>query len=539
MEYFIKASVVMTLFYICYKLFLQKETFFQSNRWFLLIGLIVAIAFPFVVIPEYVFIEPINISQDSVFVGIPIATDLPIIEEAPSFDYKFLIPILYGIVVAFFFIRFLLQFGSLILLLINNPKNKEGIYTYIIVKNDISPFSFFKWIVYNPEQFNSEELQLVLDHERVHVRQYHSVDIIITQLVSVVFWWNPLIWLYKKDVHQNLEYIADHLAQTVDDDEKTYQKLLLKTSVTNYDTTITNNFYNSLIKKRIVMLHKSKSKAIKQWKIAIVLPLLAILLMSTNREKVFIKKENTLVSNVEKGEILEFIITKNTTDAELNLIIQKFKEIDHRIEFKNKSRNDKDELINIYTKYDDSGLSNGNGKTPIESFIIYKELFEEEGVFIGRSNGAISFFDNSKRTDNNKSSLDNRFKKFNKLKKRAHKAILKNGIQGEKDIKKGQASVSITNENIEIVFTKNMTEESFKKHKKFLKEKDVSFNVKQLERNHKDEITSINIDFTTKNGIINHSVSNNSGIPINDFKFYIKDNGEFGIVDVKNKQNLI
>ena len=536
MEYFIKASAVMALFYTCYKLFLQKETFFQSNRWFLLVGLIIAVAFPFVIIPEYVIIEPISISQGNTFVGIPITTDLTVITEEKSFDYTTLIPILYGIGAAFFFIRFLLQFGSLILLLIKNPKNKDGIYTYIIVKNDISPFSFFKWIVYNPEQFNTKELQLILNHERVHVRQYHSIDIIITQLVSVIFWWNPLIWLYKKDIHQNLEYIADHLAQTVNDDEKIYQKLLLKTSVANYDTALTNNFYNSLIKKRIVMLHKSKSKAIKQWKIAIVLPLLTIFLMSVNREKVFIEKENTLVSNVEKGETLEFVVTKNTTDTELNLIIQKFKEIDHRIEFRNKSRNDKNELIDIYTKYDDSGLSNGNNKTPIESFIIYRELFGEEGVFIGRSNGAISFFDNSKGTDNHKLSFDNQFNKFNKLKKRAHKAILKNGIQSEKDLKKEQTSISITNGNIEAIFTKSMTDEGFKKHKKSLKEKNVSFKIKQLERNDKGEISTINIDFITKNGTANHSANNNSGIPINDFKFYMKDNGEFGVADIKNKQ---
>ena len=179
------------------------------------------------------------------------------------------------------------------MLLIQNPKNKDGIYTYVIVENKISPFSFFKWIVYNPENYNKDELQLILIHEKVHANQMHSIDILFTQLACVIFWFNPLIWLYRKEVRQNLEYIADNKTQMQSNCQKEYQRLLVKTSVVNHNITLSNNFYNSLIKERIVMLHKSKSKKANLLKYVLVIPLLALFLMSFNTEDIYIEKEVT------------------------------------------------------------------------------------------------------------------------------------------------------------------------------------------------------------------------------------------------------
>ena len=144
------------------------------------------------------------------------------------------------------------------------------------------PFSFFKYIVFNKTQFNDTELTHIINHEKVHAKQYHSLDIILVQLASALFWFNPFIWLYKKEIQQNLEFIADKEAQNISKCEKSYQTLLLKSSVPNYQLVLANNFYNSLIKKRIVMLHKSKSNNLKMWKYALVLPVLAVFLMSAN-----------------------------------------------------------------------------------------------------------------------------------------------------------------------------------------------------------------------------------------------------------------
>lgn len=298
MDYLIKASVVIALFYLCFYFFLKKETFFQHNRRFLLIGLVIALVFPLIVIPIYIPIEPIVIPETIYAINENTTNTIADIQSESVFEWASLISVLYAVGLFVLCIQFLFQFSSLILLLIRNPKNKDGIYTYVIVENKISPFSFFKWIVYNPENYDTDELQLILIHEKVHANQMHSIDILFTQLACVIFWFNPMMWLYRKEVRQNLEYIADFKTQTISKNEKEYQHLLLKTSVVNHNISISNNFYNSLIKERIVMLKKSRSNKKKQLRYLLIIPLLAGLLMSMNTKEIYVESENSaFISN--------------------------------------------------------------------------------------------------------------------------------------------------------------------------------------------------------------------------------------------------
>ena len=315
MEYLLKASAVIIIMYLCYFIFLKKETFFQHNRWFLILGLLLALVFPLIIIPVYIPIESTAIqeptfilTESSNFVAEPTET---------AFDWLQLIPIIYGVGLTVFIIQFIFQFGSLVSLLIKNPKQKEQQFTYVIVNSEISPFSFFKWIVYNPESYKEEELQLILTHEKVHVNQLHSIDILLTQAACAVFWFNPLIWLYRKEVRQNLEYIADSKTQSLSNAKKEYQHLLLKTIVANHNIILSNNFYNSSIKKRILMLNKSRSKQKNQLKYLLMLPLLAGLLISMNTEEVYIEAETTRTKNTITSESFKVKFTKNMTDESL------------------------------------------------------------------------------------------------------------------------------------------------------------------------------------------------------------------------------
>ena len=207
---------------------------------------------------------------------------------------------------------------------------KNGTYHYIETNRDVAPFSFFKWIVYNPTQFNNTELQHIIAHERVHARQKHSIDIILNQLACVVFWFNPFVWLYKRELQQNLEFIADQEAQDVSPCEKSYQLVLLKSSVPNHQFILTNNFYNSQIKKRIVMLHKSKSNKLNALKYILIVPVLALFLMSFNTKEIFVEKEmpiseNTLIEDASPGE-------------DLNLIYDTLAENKEKVSFEKKSK---------------------------------------------------------------------------------------------------------------------------------------------------------------------------------------------------------
>ena len=255
MEYFIKSSALIIVFYLCYKVLLQRDTFFNTNRWFLLFGLIISTCLPFIVIPVY-----ITKQITTQFVSL---NNTAVLESAPiieTINWTSILTTIYALGIIFLSIRFMVQLISLMLTISKGSIKKQDGYIFVETENTIAPFSFFNYIVFNPSNFKEDELDHIIIHEKVHANQHHSIDIILSHIASILFWFNPFIWLYKKDLQQNLEFIADKEALTKSQCKKSYQYVLLKSSVPQYQMALTNNFYNSLIKKRIVMLHKNRSK---------------------------------------------------------------------------------------------------------------------------------------------------------------------------------------------------------------------------------------------------------------------------------------
>ncbi|WP_282135543.1 M56 family metallopeptidase [Seonamhaeicola maritimus] len=412
MEYLLKASAVLAIFYLCYKLFLQRDTFFESNRGFLLMGLISAFLIPLVVIPVYVERAPILI--DNFIIENAISVTQPLEETISLLDI-----LLYSYIagVVFFLCRFLIQLISLVTILIKHESIKKGRFTYVRTHKNATPFSFFNWIVYNPELFNKTELEQVLTHEKVHARQHHSIDILLTQLACIVLWFNPFMWLYNKDLKQNLEFIADQNAQQKSNCKKSYQYTLLKTSMPTHQLALTNNFYNSLIKKRIVMLHKSKSKKSNLLKYALVIPILVIFLMSFNTKEIFVdaevvpeenylldayeSDENLFIENpvVEEGnqekpvasakkDIEIFLINKDFSDEGFDKLTDKLKKKGITAKFKGIKRNSSGEItaikINISSKHSNANYSI-NGDEPIKPI---KISFEDNGKSISIGNSS-------------------------------------------------------------------------------------------------------------------------------------------------------
>ncbi|RNC86723.1 MAG: hypothetical protein ED556_04700 [Winogradskyella sp.] len=294
MEYLIKSSAVLLIFYISYRAFLQRETFFQSNRLYLLLGLFLSVVVPFIVIPIYVEYTP-NSSEYVPILNSAVTVNTP--TSVSSFDWTQLISIIYGLGVIVFSTKFLLELSSLKLLFSKYRYYKNDSLNFIETEDDIPPFSFFNWIVFNPSKYSEEELNHIINHEKAHAKDLHSIDIIIAHIACVIFWFNPISWLYKRDLEQNLEFIADKKAQHFSDCHKSYQLVLLKSSVPKHKFLITNNFYNSQIKKRIIMLHKSKSRKLNAWKYILVIPVLGLFLMSFNTKKIFVEAESIEDSN--------------------------------------------------------------------------------------------------------------------------------------------------------------------------------------------------------------------------------------------------
>jgi len=339
MEYFLKASAITALFYLCYKLFLQRETFFESNRWFLVIGLLATISLPGIIIPIYLENPNTSIAISSITENINLSANA-------TNDYSLVIlSSIYILGASFFFFKLLLEFVSLFRLLRKNKSYKRNGFVYIETEKVLSPFSFFHFIVYNKKPFSPTELEHIINHEKVHAKQFHSIDILFIQLTAVVFWFNPFIWFYKKEIQQNLEFIADKNAH-LSSNKKSYEYVLLKTSIANQSLALTNNFYTSLIKKRIVMLHKSKSRKLNAIKYALILPVLTLFLMSFNTKEVYLHS-NTSIFTQTIGAIETVIINKDFSDAALDKVISEFKTKDVTLDFKNIQRNDRNEIIAI------------------------------------------------------------------------------------------------------------------------------------------------------------------------------------------------
>lgn len=347
MEYLLKASAVIFIFYVFYKIFLQHDTFFQSNRLFLLIGLITAVFIPLFVIPIYIEQTPLPINNFMVI------EDTTQNTTNNSLDILSILKTLYFLGIIIFTLRFTLQLRSLLPLLIKSEAHQLGRLKFLKTNENIAPFSFFNYIVYNPHSFNETELNQIITHEKVHVQQYHTIDVLLAQLACVVFWFNPFIWLYNKDLKQNLEFIADKSAINYTHCKKSYQYTLLKTSLPNHQLALTNNFYNSLIKKRIVMLHKSKSKKINLLKYALIIPALALFLMSFNTKEVIIEKGinpvNTEFQIAKKlmTSSIEVVITKEYSDSDFEKLKTKFKKEGLTLKIKGIKRNQQGEITSI------------------------------------------------------------------------------------------------------------------------------------------------------------------------------------------------
>ncbi|HQK41135.1 MAG TPA: M56 family metallopeptidase, partial [Flavobacterium alvei] len=251
-----------------------------------------------------------------------------------------------------FLVKFALDFYSLSKVLKGKTIQHQADFQFIDVTENIAPFSYFNSIVYNSSLYSETELENILEHEKVHSTQNHTADVLISRLFCVVFWFNPLMWLYKKAIVQNLEFIADSEASKSISDKKAYQLTLLKVTTQENCVAITNHFYQSLIKKRIVMLNKNQSNKRNSWKYALVLPLLGAFLFFFQVKVIAQEKvsEQTVVENSKTVEnsVDVYKINKNTTDAELKEKIKTLKEkYDVTLAFSGLERNAKNELTAI------------------------------------------------------------------------------------------------------------------------------------------------------------------------------------------------
>ena len=341
--YGIKSSGLIGMFYLAYYFLLRKETFFTGNRWFLLAGLFTSAVLPLLIFTKIIWIQATPSHFD--LSNIPVTT--PIENDAFEINWYLAFGIVYSIGIILFIMKFVFDFYSLSKIFKGKTIQQQADFKFIDVTENISPFSYFNTIVYNSSLFTKSELENILEHEKVHSEQNHTIDILISRVFCIVFWFNPLVWLYKKAIVQNLEFIADSEASKNISDKKAYQFTLLKITTQENCVGITNHFYQSLIKKRIVMLNKNQSNKRNSWKYLIVLPLLVAFVLLFQIKVIAQEKKSQEHKPIGKLEIIKsFYVTKETTNEAINSEVEKFKnEFKTDVVFSKIKRNTQGEII--------------------------------------------------------------------------------------------------------------------------------------------------------------------------------------------------
>ncbi|MRX70032.1 hypothetical protein GJU42_18825 [Flavobacterium resistens] len=206
--YIAKSAGLVVMFYCVYHFLLRKETFFNTNRWFLLAGLGTSALLPFLVYTKTILVNPTPVSNFNLSqIEVPLSHNIP--NETFEINWNYVILAIYALGFLILLIKFALDFYSLQSVLKGKKIQQQADFKFIDTNENIAPFSYFEYIVYNSSMYTSSELENIIEHEKVHSDQNHTADILVARIFCLLFWFNPVIWLYKKAIAQNLEFIAD------------------------------------------------------------------------------------------------------------------------------------------------------------------------------------------------------------------------------------------------------------------------------------------------------------------------------------------
>lgn len=281
MLYLLQVNVGLILFYALYKLVCTRDTFFRSRRFILIVSLVLPFILPFIDVREWLesrdrMIMLTHFDYSAVLPEIVVGSEA--VETGNRvFVLSEWIGYLYLAGVVALLVRLAVQAFSLYRLIVRMPEKEINGIRVKCLNDPSGPFSFFGWIFMNPAAVKEDEISEILTHEMAHVKQHHSVDVLLAEMVSICCWMNPFAWLLKREVRLNLEFLADRKVMEAGFATKSYQYHLLGLAY-NHKYGLSNNFNFSHLKQRIIMMNKKKSNAAGHIKYALfVLPAFALL----------------------------------------------------------------------------------------------------------------------------------------------------------------------------------------------------------------------------------------------------------------------
>ena len=261
--YLLQVNIYLTLFYGFYSLLLQNETFFKLNRIYLVSGGLLSFLIPLI---QSEWIRSLFITrqvEQNLSFGMMGSSMFISPEAAPIFT----------LTTIFLFVYFT---GAAILTL-RLAYRLMKIRTAFKAPDSKQAFSFFNFIKIDK---SIPDHQVILDHELVHVRQWHSADVLFFEIIAIISWFNPVVYLYRNTIKYIHEFMADEVAVRGSENNAEYALLLVGQTFGIPASQLSNSFFNhSLIKRRIIMLHKSRSARTALIKYGLSAPLFAAMMI--------------------------------------------------------------------------------------------------------------------------------------------------------------------------------------------------------------------------------------------------------------------
>lgn len=284
--YFLKVNGALALFYAFYRVFFYRDTFFQLRRALLLAFIGLAGTYPLLSLEGWIGAQPPMAElANSYAMLLPTLHVQP--DTAATEGTGWLLKAaryLYGGGVVLLSIRFIMQLGSILRLARQSKRTRMGDTWIYLLSKPCGPFSFFQMIFLHLDKQTEEEIKEILTHEKTHASQWHSIDVILYELLTMLCWGNPFVWLLKRELRYNLEYLADQHVIRSGHDSKSYQYHLLGLTYQQAAATLYNNLNVLLLKNRIRMMNQERTRTVGIIKYVMLLPLVATLILLSNIE---------------------------------------------------------------------------------------------------------------------------------------------------------------------------------------------------------------------------------------------------------------
>nr|WP_315200317.1 M56 family metallopeptidase [uncultured Flavobacterium sp.] len=335
--YILYTALILSACLVFYKLLLQKETFFHLNRFVLLGCMILAFILPLLPVPQQLSLRKeavekhIPLAKAAVAKSQTMALKSPPVQEVlveqtkQTFDVDLLLQwlvYLYWFGVLIFTLNFLMQACVLFYRAYSLSAIQDGKFRIVEITGDKAPCSFANNIFINPEKYEWETYNQILQHEKIHIEQKHTIDLLLSEVVLIFQWFNPFAWQWRKALESNLEFLTDNEMLQQDAVEKeSYQFSLLKVAAPHFPLSLTTNYNQSLIKKRIIMMNSKKSSVHTTWNYFFLLPLLVLFVCLFNQpvaqgQTLNLNEEPKEQSNIQNGMETEgswFAVIKGNT----------------------------------------------------------------------------------------------------------------------------------------------------------------------------------------------------------------------------------